>query len=160
MAKILTWRDDWTLRIDTLDDDHRGIVNLLLEIARRFADEPKGPDALRIGGGGEDAGSDGDLYEALDRLGTFTREHFRREEEFMRTIDYPGLAEHRSEHALLMAEHTAMVRELRERGLERLGPRELEALKHWVVAHILGGDRGFADHYFEICGDGSASDRG
>ena len=154
MAKILTWRDDWTLRIDTLDDDHRDIVKLLLEIERRFADEPDTP--CEPG----DAAAEGDLYEVLDRLGAFARQHFRREEEFMRTIDYPGLPEHRSEHALLMAEHTAMVRELRERGLERLGPRELEALKHWVVAHILGGDRGFADHYFEICGDGSASDCG
>lgn len=146
MPKILTWRDDWTLRIDTLDDDHRGIVNLLVEIACRYADEPQTPSVP-----GDNA-PEGDLCEALDRLGAFTRQHFQREEEFMRTIDYPGLAEHRSEHALLMAEHTSMVRELRERGAKRLGPRELEALKQWVVAHILGADRGFADHYFEICG--------
>lgn len=152
MAKILTWREDWTLRIDPLDDDHRRIVDLLLDIALRFRDEPDAAGRGDFGDTGVDPGGEGGLYDALARLGEFTRNHFRREEEFMRTIDYPGLAEHRSEHALLMAEHTAMVRELRARGAERLAPEDLENLKHWVVAHILGADRGFADFYFEICG--------
>jgi hemerythrin len=146
MAKILTWRDEWTLRIDVLDDDHRGIVDMLLHVARRFGDESERQETP-----GQD-GDEGDLYAALDGLGSFTRQHFRREEEFMRTIDYPQLGNHSSEHALLMAEHTALVRELRKRGIKRLGPKELETLKHWVVAHILGADRGFTDHYFKICG--------
>jgi len=71
MAKILTWRDDWTLRIDTLDDDHRGIANLLVEIARRFAD---GPEAPSVPG---DSAAEGDLCEALGRLGAFTRRYFQ-----------------------------------------------------------------------------------
>ena len=115
MAKILTWRDDWTLSIDTLDEDHRGIVDLLLAIASRFADEPQSADKSGIGEGVAAVDGDEDLYQALDRLGAFTRQHFKREEEFMRTIDYPGLAKHRSEHALLMAEHTALVREFGKR---------------------------------------------
>ena len=158
MAKTLTWRDEWTLRIDTLDDDHKAIVDLLSDIAQRFAEEPERPvesdEGDGVGGGGD--GGDGDLYAALGRLSAYTREHFRREEEFMRTIDYPGLADHRSEHALHMAELTTQVREFRERGLERLSVQELEFLKQWVVAHILGADRGFADHYFEICGEDKA----
>ena len=151
MTKILTWRDEWTLRIDTLDDDHRAIVDLLLEIARRFGDEPE-----RSEGSEEstrtDNQNDDDLYAALDRFSAFARRHFQREEEFIRTIEYPGLPDHRSEHALLLAELTEMIRELRERGVVRLGPQDLDALKQWVVAHILGTDRKFADHYFRICG--------
>jgi hemerythrin-like metal-binding protein len=154
MAKTLTWRDEWTLRIETLDDDHKVIVGLLSDITQRFAEEPEQPEGSEEGDG--DGGGDGDLYAALDRLSAYTREHFRREEEFMRTIDYPGLADHRSEHALHMAELTTQVREFRERGLQRLSAQELELLKQWVVAHILGADRGFADHYFEICGEDQA----
>lgn len=152
MAKILNWRDDWFLGIDTLDDDHRAMVDMLSDIARRFA-EDTGQQ------GGQDSRNDesedsGDLYAAMDRLGSCTREHFRREEEFMRTIEYPYIGDHCSEHAMLMAEHTALTRELRGRGVERLGGEELQNLKHWVVAHIIGADRGFADHYFKICGEG------
>ena len=152
MTRILTWRDEWTLGIDTLDDDHRAIVELLLEISRRFGGEPGGP-----AGPEESANASADpdeyLYAALDRFGTFVRQHFQREEEFIRTIDYPGLPDHSSEHALLMAELTDLVRELRERCVAYLDPRDLDTFKQWVVAHILGADRRFADHYFKICGE-------
>ena len=151
MTKILTWRDEWALRIDTLDDDHKAIVDLLLEIAHRFGDQPEPSEGSEESAETEEH-TDNDLYAALERFSAFARLHFQREEEFIRTIDYPGLADHRSEHALLMAELTDMVRELRERGVVRLGPQDLDALKQWVVTHILGTDRKFADHYFRICG--------
>lgn len=149
----MTWRDDWTLSIGILDEDHRVIVDMLLEIARRFAEAAERQEDEGQESGKDDGADSGDLHTALDNLGSYTRAHFRREEEFMRTIDYPHMADHRSEHVMLMAEHTALMRELRERGVGRLGPTELEILKHWVVAHVIGGDRGFADHYFKICGD-------
>ena len=150
MTKILTWRDEWALRIETLDDDHRAIVDLLVEIAYRFGDEPEPSEGSEERAEVDDQ-TDDDLHAALARFSAFARQHFQREEEFIRTIEYPGLPDHRSEHALLMAELTDVVRELRERGITRLGPQDLETLKQWVVAHILGADRKFADHYFRIC---------
>ena len=152
MAKILNWRDEWTLHIDTLDDDHRAMVDLLLEIARRFGDNPEHSEGAEEQPPGEEDSGD-DLYAALDRFSAFVRRHFQREEEFIRTIDYPGLPNHRSEHILLMAELTDLVRELRARGVTRLSLQELVTFKQWVVAHILGADRRFADHYFKICGE-------
>ncbi|MCG6862987.1 MAG: hemerythrin domain-containing protein [Chromatiaceae bacterium] len=150
MAKILTWRDEWTLGIDTLDDDHREIVDLLLDIARRFGEAPEhsegSPESTDTNNAADDS-----LYDALNHFGAFARRHFQREEEFIRTIEYPGLPDHRSEHALLMAEFTDLVRDLRERGVTRLAVQDLDTLKQWVVAHILGADRKFADHYFQIC---------
>lgn len=150
MAKILTWRDEWTLGIDTLDDDHREIVTVLQKMACRFGNRSECPEGWSEN---REAGNDcdEDLYAALDRFGGFVRRHFQREEEFIRTIDYPGLPDHRSEHALLMAEFTETVRELRERGVVQLGLQDLVALKQWVAAHILGADRRFADYYFAIC---------
>jgi hemerythrin len=150
MTKILNWRGEWTLGIDTLDDEHREMVDLLLNVAHRFGTEPPSAGAS---GKGRDNSKEAceDLYSALDRFGTFVRQHFHREEEFLRTIDYPGLADHHSEHLMLMAELTDLVRELRQRKVTHLGPQDLEALKQWVVAHILGADRKFADHYFQIC---------
>jgi hemerythrin len=149
-VKILTWRDEWTLGIDTLDDDHRKIVDLLLEVAQCCSNETESHEMSEEGLDAENGYTE-DLYAALERFGTAARRHFQREEEFIRTIDYPGLPDHQSEHALLMAELTDMLRDLRERGATKLGPQDLEALKQWVIAHILGADRKFAEHYFEIC---------
>jgi len=151
MAKLLTWRDEWTLRIDTLDDDHRKMVELLLEIAHRFGDGYEHQEGIGESENPPNQGKEG-IYSTLDHFGVFARQHFQREEEFLRTIDYPGLPDHHSEHVLLMAELKEIVRELRERGSDRLTPQDLETLKQWVVAHILGMDRKFADHYFQICG--------
>jgi len=150
MAKILKWRDEWILRIDTLDDDHREMVDRLGELEQRFGNDRQPPEDSEKKGSIENDARE-DLYVALDQFGAFVRGHFQREEEFIRTIDYPLLSEHRSEHLLLMAEYTDLVRQLRESGVEQLGPQELEMLKQLVVAHILGADRKFADYYFSIC---------
>ena len=76
MAKILTWRDEWTLRIDTLDDDHREIVDLLLDIARRFGEAPEhsegSPESTDTNNAADDS-----LYDALNHFGAFARRHFR-----------------------------------------------------------------------------------
>jgi len=150
MAKILTWRDAWALHIDTLDDDHRALVDLLQEITEHFCPEggrPDGspPDTLVRGDAGDE------LYAALERFGDLARRHFARVEELARTIDYPALADHHTEHVLLMAEFTTLVRELRRRGAVRLNAQELDNLRQWVVAHVLGADRQLAHHYFKIC---------
>ncbi len=151
MAKILTWRDAWALHIDTLDDDHRGLVDLFQEIAQRFSPEDGDPEEPPPDAGARaDAGED--LYRALECFGEVARRHFTCVEELARTIDYPGLPDHRTEHALLMAELAALVRELRSRGAVRLAAQDLKNLKQWVVAHVLGTDRHLADHYFRICG--------
>lgn len=150
MAKILTWRDAWALHIDTLDDDHRALVDLFREIARRFPPDAGDPEEPPPDAGAPaDAGED--LYRALERFGQVARRHFARVEELARTIDYPGLPDHRTEHALLIAELAALVRELRSRGAVRLAAPDLENLKQWVVAHVLGADRQLAEHYFRIC---------
>jgi len=151
MAKILTWRDEWTLRIDTLDEDHREIVGLLSEIARRFGEDSEQCELPRAGSTSDGGYAEEDLYASLDRFGALARRHFQREEEFIRTIDYPGLVDHCSEHLMLMAEFTDFVRDLRVRRVVHLDHQDLQALKQWVAAHVLGADRKFADHYFQIC---------
>jgi hemerythrin-like metal-binding protein len=137
-VSIPIWQDTWTLHIDAMDGDHRALVALLGEIARRFTPQPdEAADA-----GGHEA-----LMAALEDLGDRTREHFRNEEELMRSIGYPDLAAHRSEHALLVAEYVEMVRELRQQGVTRLEEETIAALRSWLVAHILGADRDLAEFY-------------
>lgn len=142
---IPTWQDSWTLSIDAMDSDHRALVALLGDLARRFAPPP---------GQAADAGGHNDLMAALEELGEHTREHFRREEELMRSLDYPGLAAHRSEHVLLLAEYVEMVRELRQQGVARLEEETISALRSWLVAHILDADRDLAKFYFKLVAPG------
>jgi hemerythrin len=142
-VSIPTWQDAWTLHIDAMDADHRALVVLLGELARRFTPQP---------GEAADAGGHEALMAALEDLGEHTREHFHNEEEFMRSLDYPGLAAHRSEHALLLAEYVEMLRELRQQEVARLEEETITALRSWLVAHILGADRDLAEFYYGLVG--------
>lgn len=148
MSKLLTWRDEWSLHIDALDSDHRALIDRLGDICLRFCPEAS-------------SGRSGDafaLIDALSNLGEAARAHFRREESFMRAFDYEGLAGHQSEHAQLMAEFTALLREWRHEGLHVFDETSQGIVRDWLLAHILGADRKFADVYFRLCGRDLSAD--
>ncbi|MFD2113997.1 bacteriohemerythrin [Thiorhodococcus fuscus] len=149
MSKLLTWRDEWSLHIDVLDKDHRALIERLSDICVRFCPEAS-------------AGRSGDamaLLDALSQLGDEMRQHLQREEDFMRAFDYEGVGEHQSEHALLLAEFTALLREWRAEGLHVFDESTQSVLSDWLLAHILGADREFADVYFRLCGKDVSNDQ-
>lgn len=91
-----------------------------------------------------------DLIAALEELADLAREHFRHEEDLMRAINYPDLAAHRSEHALLLAEFVEMVRDLERQSITQLDADTLMSLHHWLVGHMVGADKDYADYYFSL----------
>ena len=142
MPKLLTWRDDWSLNIETLDQDHRALIDQLAEICLRFC-----PEASWGRSGHAQA-----LIEALSDLGEAMRAHFQREERFMRAFGYEGIGEHQCEHAMLMAEYTAMLREWGSEGAHVFDESHQAVVRDWLLGDILGADRAFADAYFRLCG--------
>lgn len=149
MPKLLTWRDEWSLGIDALDKDHRSLIEQLADICVRFC-----PEASRGRSGDANA-----LLDALSELGDAVRAHFQREEEFMQAYYYDRIGEHRSEHALLMAELTALLREWRGEGMHVLDETAQAMVRDWLLAHILGADRDFVVSYFRLCGREELTDR-
>jgi hemerythrin len=151
MPNSLTWRDDWAVSIDALDDEHRTLVEGLSEICQRHGDLNDTPDAQLMRNGRH--GRATDLVADLEHLGEQVRDHFRREEAFMRSVDYPDIAEHQCEHALLMAEYQEMVRDLRQRGETRLDAAMIKSLNDLLIPQILGADRAFAAYYLRMIRD-------
>lgn len=135
-SRFFEWRDDWTLDVGFMDEDHRMLAGMLSRIAREFGDwsgtVPRETDASA-------------LLTALDDLGCHVREHFGREEEVMRTLGYPEFPAHKSEHAILLAEYSMMVREIRESGSTRLDMSALDSLKTWLMGHVLEADKQLAE---------------
>jgi len=135
-SRFFEWRDEWTLEVGFMDEDHRMLADRLSRIARKFGDWP---ETARVE---IDAAS---LLAGLDDLGHHVREHFAREEDVMRTLRYPDFPAHKSEHAILLAEYSMMVREIRESGSTLLNLSALEALKTWLMGHVLEADRQLAE---------------
>jgi len=141
LACFFEWRDDWTLDVGFMDEDHRMLADMLNRIARDFG-ERSGTSPSRKASPGENAAA---MFTALDELAAHAREHFHREEDVMRTLGYPDFAAHKSEHGMLLAEYSVMVREIRESGETHLDMTTLDALKQWLMGHVLDVDRQLAE---------------
>lgn len=141
----LVWREEWCLGIEALDTDHRELVrllNLLLESQGQALEDSEGHQA----DGGQrpvEPGQEADLAALIAHL----REHFRREEELMAAIAYAGLEDHRSEHAMQIAELLILCRELENSGARRLAAESLEWIKRWCFDHFVIEDRRLAEAY-------------
>jgi hemerythrin len=83
---LLTWNNKYSVGVQTLDDQHKGMVGVLNEL---HAGMMKG-QAQSVAG------------PLLDKLMKGAREHFALEERMMSEARYAGLAEHRSKHQELI----------------------------------------------------------
>jgi hemerythrin-like metal-binding protein len=134
------WREQWSVGIEALDRDRRALAAILNHIALRFGEHG---DAANTDNGPlvRHRQAPSALHYWLDALHERARAHFAREEALMRAAHYPDTAEHASEHALLLAEYTTLVRDIVSRGEERLRLGDLEALKQWFMGHVLDMDK-------------------
>lgn len=122
---IFTWDDSIALGIPTIDEQHKalfGWINSLNEAV-------KNGDSTEVVG------------EVIWNLITYVSEHFRAEERLMLSINYPGLAAHRTEH-------DQFVERLREIQVEyidghEMGESILDLMVDWLVCHIKGTDQGY-----------------
>lgn len=148
MDNFIEWQPSWELGIDTVDQQHLQLVLFLNELARERLD-------CEVWLGEEADISDLPCIQALlaclNRLGEETREHFHHEEMLMSLSHYPGFGEHRREHLTLLAEFAALLRDIRQRGLDELDQPTLVALKQWLIGHMVTTDRSFARHYRQWC---------
>lgn len=152
MTKLLTWRKEWLLGIGVLDADHRALVEALTDISLRFCPQAVAPvpfpGRVTVVGAG--------LADALAAFGEKVRAHCRREEAFMRAIDYDRWSEHAELHVILMAKFDAMVRDYRVQGAQVFDEVGQAWVRDWLLGHIIGSDREFALAYFNLVGLESA----
>jgi len=154
---LIHWQENWTLGIDVIDAEHQGLVDAINQITTQFSKDTgdmASPDAVspNLGVSAVPAVRHDNLHAALMAFAAQAREHFKHEENLMRNIGYPDLAGHRSEHALLLAEYIEMARDLERQGIRRLDGETMLALHHWLVGHMVGADRDYADYYFALVG--------
>lgn len=157
MSVRLTWRNEWSLGIGVLDEDHRSLVETLIDISLRYCPQAIPPVAMppaarsaapSTGTGAVATG----LAAALNAFRDKARCHFRREEAFMRAIDYERCEEHEAAHAALLVGLDAMVHgclERSDRVFDEIGQAQL---RDWLLGHILVRDRELVRVYFALCG--------
>jgi hemerythrin len=119
----LYWTKNLTIGHALIDTDHRRIFDIANQLQAEFVEQP---EHSIVG-------------EALVELIEHTGDHFMREEALMQAVRYPGVEEHRLEHATMMHQ----VNELHRRFMERKANISVEVsefLHEGLVPHILNTD--------------------
>ena len=88
----------------------------------------------------------------LKDMREYTKVHFSREEEFMKTIGYPDLEAHKRLHDIFFARILQLDNEVQE-GKVILQTKIMKDLSNWFKNHILSEDKKFARFHAEKQGE-------
>ncbi|MDD5674374.1 MAG: bacteriohemerythrin [Chitinivibrionales bacterium] len=123
MPDFIVWSDEYSVRFDEIDRQHRQIIGIINEMFQ-----------LVKGGEAEEK-----FEKILGDLKTYTETHFAYEEGIMRIAEFPAFEEHIKLHCG-MAEKTAGLFKLKFDDKERIKEKVLDFLKDWWLGHIRAKD--------------------
>jgi hemerythrin len=123
---LITWNDNLSVGVQSIDKQHGVLVATLNELH----------EAMMTGQAAEMTGK------LLNRLLTYTREHFSAEEAMLSSAGYPGLDSHRLEHRELTRKVEGYVTRF-NKGEISLNPHLLHFLRDWLTIHIQREDRAY-----------------
>lgn len=125
--RFVEWHAEYSVGIEALDNDHKRLLNLInqLQTAAHYQTDPHCE------------------REAFAALVDYTKTHFAREEELMEANGYPALAEHRNEHAAMIAKVDDLLNRYEIKPQETI-EEAVQFLKKWLLGHINGTDQKYS----------------
>ena len=119
--------DDCLIGVEQIDEEHRGLFQLIGEIKdllqNEFIDDKY--DKICV---------------MLDRLGDYAEEHFRHEEEYMEEIHHPELEKQRKQHLQFCEKMAEMDATVGGHDQQEFLDDLLQYLVRWLYRHIIGSD--------------------
>jgi hemerythrin len=125
------WSDEFSVGIRVIDNDHKDLFRMVNAL---YAELEGGSSAKNI-----DA--------LLTALGRYVEEHFAREEELMKTYNYPGLAAHKAKHRELTLDVYALRKAHVSHPYKMDGEKLLMFLKNWLSNHIMRSDMDYVPYF-------------
>ena len=126
-VELMRWKDEYSVKIKHIDDQHKGLVKLVNEL-----------HVAMLTGRAKDS-----LSSILSQLVTYTKAHFTTEEVLMQAHRYPELVAHKAEHERLTAQALEFQKEFAA-GRAMLSLEVLNFLKNWLTNHIQGTDQKYS----------------
>lgn len=126
---LLEWKDEFTLGVAAMDNDHRGLVaamNSVYDLAKASAPKDR-------------------IEAAMVKLVDLTKKHFADEEVHMDKIGFPGAARHKLIHQDMLRRAGDYFAAF-QAGNGTVDESFFEFLVHWLGAHICHIDRKYVDH--------------
>jgi len=128
MNEPLQWKDEYSVGVEVLDRQHRGLIVLI----NRLSSSQTNADMM---------------VHVFDELEAYTKDHFSMEEKLLKEADYADFKMHRKQHRAF-EQWLSAVRQTYSVGVTSptLLAESIDAfLRDWLVNHILSSDRDYAD---------------
>ena len=127
LMTYVIWSSDFSVGVPALDGQHLALLELCKQAAACLEND------------GDDDGAD--IRNILERLVSYTDNHFREEERLLRECNYPHLIDHHAEHV----EYTSRLNEFLVDAANGVIDKEslFDYLADWWGNHILGADKAY-----------------
>jgi len=132
--KLVTWSHTYSVGIQMIDEQHKGLLNLVNDMYNHVLGNPEAEKAY--------------FQKVIHQAVEYVKTHFATEEKIMRATRFDGYREHKKEHdsfILTVIEHI--------RGFEA-GRNTLISftnfLKDWILTHIAIMDKQYFDYFKKI----------
>ena len=124
---ILEWKPEYSVGVLLLDAQHQRWFEMFNQLSA----------AMRTGH------AEGIRDDILKQMVTYTKTHFRSEEDYLQQQGYPELGHHKLLHQQFAHQLSELESKLQE-GRLQLTIRLLETLRDWLLSHVLKEDARYA----------------
>jgi hemerythrin len=126
----IEWGTSFSVNNDEIDAQHKTWIRTLNTLHdSMISDEDE--DTIEV------------ITASLEAMISYTRFHFKFEEEYMRKINYPNLSDHLKLHENFIARLCEYDNDMRNGDLV-LGTRIIKTMQEWLIEHILTEDKKYA----------------
>ncbi len=126
----IDWQESFSVNNYTIDTQHKQWLEILNELHETLM------------------GSDSETLatitnDSLESMQEYAKKHFTYEEEYLKEINYPYLAEHKSIHNAFLDQVVRYKEEVQE-GKYLSNTKLMKVLRSWLLDHILNEDKKYS----------------
>ncbi len=126
----IPWKEEYSLGIETIDIQHRKLVEIINEVMKAM----------------EDSMPEGTIARIVNEMQQYAEDHLAYEEDIFGQCGYAETAEHRAEHDIFRE----TIEEFRGRSKENgitVAIELLGYLEGWLIKHVLITDRKYVEAF-------------
>lgn len=127
---FFVWQNNFTFGIESIDGDHKKLVAMIDELYTAMS---KG-EAKAV------------IRDIVNDLVDYSVVHFRREEIYMKSINYNDFDAHKAAHEAFI-EKVETFREKINSGKDNISIEVISFLREWLSGHILNTDKRFVPEF-------------
>jgi hemerythrin len=131
---LVEWGKRYATGIPLIDEQHKELINLTNKLFEACVNGDQTAQAFK---------------DTVRGVAEYINYHFSAEEQMLEKINYPELAEHKKQHALLVKQVLENIR-LFEEGRKFIPNSFVRAMKDWILTHIAVKDKRYAEYIVNL----------